>query len=500
MPAATVTSSPKRALEAEHEDARRRKRRERQRADVEEHAVDLLALCAPLDDADRHGEDEGSPGAEERGSGERADGADRDRAVIELERERLPHADERDHGEQPDHVRGGAEDRADDARGDADGADEPDEHAETQRELKEPRAAGRVRRVPPLLLREHLGDACERLPVIALLGHGDEPLRAVGRHQQRLGAGAQDAVSPLQLRPVDGEVGLMDERVRVLCVLREAGDADRDGGADRLARRLDVVELLGDGATNALGDLHRLLGRRLGKQDRELLAAETGRDVVVAQFGPEDLGDPLQHGVAGEMAVRVVDLAEQVEVGHDQRQRPLEALRAPELLRKRRGEVARVEEPRLRIDAGLRLQLRHRERPVDQQQRRDRERDEPWIAGPERGEDDAEGCEDEFRRERLVREQLAHRMTVDQADHGCDQRRVEYDEDDRRRGACKREADVVGRDQPVGALDEVCRPPRRHRRDREHEDVRRSARTRCRGCAAIRGCAGSAGSARAAQA
>ena len=243
----------------------------------------------------------------------------------------------------------------------------------------------------------------------------------------------------------------MDERVRVLRVLREAGDADRDGGADRLARRLDVVELLGDRAADPLGDLQRLLGRRLGQQDRELLAAEAGRDVVVAQLGAEDLGDPLQHRVAGEVAVRVVDLAEQVEVGHDQRQRPLEALRAPELLRERRGEVARVEEPGLRIDARLRLQLRHRERPVDQQQRRDRERDEPGIAGPERGEDDAERGEDELRRERLVREELAHRVTVDQADHGCDQRRVEHDEDDRGGGACEREADVVGGDQPVGA-------------------------------------------------
>ena len=75
-----------------------------------------LALRAPLDDADRHGERERGPRPEERGAGERADGADGDRAVVELERERLPHADERDHGEQADHVRRGAEDRADDAR------------------------------------------------------------------------------------------------------------------------------------------------------------------------------------------------------------------------------------------------------------------------------------------------------------------------------------------------------------------------------------------------
>ncbi len=280
--------------------------------------MDLLALCAPLHDADGHGDCKGGSRPEERGTRERADSTDRDRAVVELERERLPHADERDHGEEPDHVRRGAVDRADDARSDADRADEADEHAESQRELEEPRAAGRVRRMAPFLLRECLGDARERLAVVALLGHGDETLCAVGGHQQRLGAGAEDAVASLELRPVDGEVGLVDERVRILGVLRVAGDADRDGGPDRLARRLDVVELLGDRSADPLGDLHRLLGWCLRQQDRELLAAEAGRNVVMAQFGAEDLSDPLQDGVAGEMAVGVVDLAEQIEVGHDQ--------------------------------------------------------------------------------------------------------------------------------------------------------------------------------------
>ena len=281
-------------VEAEHEDRGRSERGERERADVEEHAVDLLALCAPLHDADRDRDCKGGSRPEERGTRERADGTDRDRAVVELERERLPHADERDHGEEPDHVRRGAEDRADDARSDAHRADEADEHAESRRELEEPRAAGRVGRMAPFLLRECLRNARERLSVVALLGHGDEALCAVGGHQQRLGAGAEDAVASLQLRPVDGEVGLVDERVRILGVLRVAGDADRDGGPDRLARRLDVVELLGDRAADPLGDLHRLLGWCLRQQDRELLAAEAGRNVVVAQFGAEDLGDPLR--------------------------------------------------------------------------------------------------------------------------------------------------------------------------------------------------------------
>ena len=177
-------------------------------------------------------------------------------------------------------------------------------------------------------------------------GHGDEPLDPLGGHVERLGARSEHTVAALQLGAVDGEVGLVDERVRVLRVLRIGGDADRDGRADRLARGLDVEAPVGDGAADALGDLERLLRRRLGEQDAELLAAEPRRHVVVAQLGAEDVGDALQHGVAGEVAVGVVDLAEQVEVGHDQRHRPLEALRAAELLRQRRREVACVEEAR----------------------------------------------------------------------------------------------------------------------------------------------------------
>ena len=152
----------------------------------------------------------------------------------------------------------------------------------------------------------------------------------------------------------------MDELVRVLASFGKPATP-----IETVARigSLDVSTsnvALGDGAPDALGDLERLLRRRLGQEDAELLAAEARRHVVVAQLGAEDLGDALQHRVAGEVAVGVVDVAQQVEVGHDQRQRPVEPLRAAELLGQRRGEVAGVEEARLRVDARLRLELRHR--------------------------------------------------------------------------------------------------------------------------------------------
>ena len=128
-----------------------------------------------------------------------------------------------------------------------------------------------------------------------------------------------------------------------------------------LARRLDLEAACRERTTDPVGDLERLRGGRLGEEDRELLAAEAGGDVVVPELLAEDVGDAAQHRVACEMAVVVVDVAKQVEVAHEQRERPVETLRARQLVHERGREVACVEEVRLRVDARLQLQRGHRE-------------------------------------------------------------------------------------------------------------------------------------------
>ena len=250
-------------------------------------------------------------------------------------------------------------------------------------------------RVATLLRGVRLDRTRQRRAVLAIVGNGDERGRACLWHDERLRACVEDAVPALQLGPVDGEVGLVDQLVCVGAVAREGGDTDRDGRANRLARGLDVDGRGGDCAPDPFGDLEGLFRRRLGQEDRELLTAEAGRHVVVAQLRPEGLGDSLEHGVAGEVAVGVVDVAEEVEVSHDQRHRPLEPLRARKLLRQRRREVTGVEEAGLGVDARLLLQLWDAQRAVDQQQRRDRERQQPWVEIPEGADPDAEGSEHE---------------------------------------------------------------------------------------------------------
>ena len=202
---------------------------------------------------------------------------------------------------------------------------------------------------------------------------------------------------------------------------------------------------LGDGAPDALGDLERLVRRRLREQDRELLAAEPGRHVVLAELLAEDLRDPGEDRVAGQVPVGVVDVAQQVEVGHDQRHRPLEAARPAELVAERGREVARVVEAGLRVDARLGLELPDRERAVHQQERRERERGQPDVVAPEHREADAERGQDEVGREVVVGEEprLAEREPAREAEHRREQDVVQPDEDDRRRDAREQRPQAV---------------------------------------------------------
>ena len=152
----------------------------------------------------------------------------------------------------------------------------------------------------------------------------------------------------------------------------------------------------------------------------------------MAQLGSKDLGDAREHGVACEVAVGVVDLTEQVEVGHDQGERAVEALGSGQLLVQHRAEVPRVEEPGLCIDARLLFETRNVERPVDEHEGRGRERDEPDVSLPEAGDADPERGEHEIGRDVRDREQagLTRSMPAPEVEHQGEQKVVEPHEDE----------------------------------------------------------------------
>ena len=94
--------------------------------------------------------------------------------------------------------------------------------------------------------------------------------------------------------------------------------------------------------------------------------------------------------------------------------------------------MARVEEPGLRIDARLLFEARHVQRPVDEHERRSRERNEPNVSLPEAGDADPERGEHEIGRDVRDREQagLTRSMSAPEVEHQGEQKVVEPHEDE----------------------------------------------------------------------
>jgi hypothetical protein len=154
--------------------------------------------------------------AEQRRTGDRADRADGDRAVVDLERERLPSADEPDDRREPDPVVAVPEDGAQDACRDPGDADEPDEGGQAPREREEAWAVQRVRaRVPAFAFGQRLDRRRERYDMLAVFGDRDQERLALLGELERVGARIEHAVPALELRPVDRQVGLVDQLIRV---------------------------------------------------------------------------------------------------------------------------------------------------------------------------------------------------------------------------------------------------------------------------------------------
>src|SRR5919198_357066 len=88
---------------------------------------------------------ESVPRSEERDAGERAHRADRDRAVLHLERQRLPGPDEGGDREQAEDIVAASEDETGCAGGHAGYADDDDERRQGSTQLQEGQFGGRVR-------------------------------------------------------------------------------------------------------------------------------------------------------------------------------------------------------------------------------------------------------------------------------------------------------------------------------------------------------------------
>ena len=128
------------------------------------------------------------------------------------------------------------------------------------------------------------------------------------------------AASPLRLRLVEREVGVLGQFVGVGAVGGEQRDAD--AGADRHFDSVDRIRL-----RQGLDHPRRRRVDRVRRGDRveddgEFVAAEPRREVAFAERVAQALRRHAQQPVAGRMAVGVVDVLELVEVDAADRQPP----------------------------------------------------------------------------------------------------------------------------------------------------------------------------------
>ena len=186
----------------------------------------------------------------------------------------------------------------------------------------------------------------------------------VGELVHRVRRVDDDRVAALALRRVQRPVGQPKELAAAVR-MGQVGDTCRHGQVrrdpDRRGSKL---------RRPALGDRQRLLGVRLGEQQRELVAADAAEDVACPRAHLENPRGVHQRRVARLVPVCVVDALEVVEVEQHQRERPAVTLRTADLAFDPLLERTVVEQPGQRIARRLRQQpgarVRVRDRQADQ--------------------------------------------------------------------------------------------------------------------------------------
>ena len=150
-------------------------------------------------------------------------------------------------------------------------------------------------------------------------GAGEIALEALQLVEIVLDRGAEAlAAAARGLGPVHREIGVLQQGLRALAVGREQRDPEARARLPDPGREPEgTIEL----ARDLVGDQGRRLGVGQVREDqRELVAADPGHGVALAQGRAHPLADLLEHVVADPVAEGVVDLLELVEVDQDDRE------------------------------------------------------------------------------------------------------------------------------------------------------------------------------------
>src|SRR5258705_2805800 len=128
-------------------------------------------------------------------------------------------------------------------------------------------------------------------------------------------------VAPFVLGAIEGLVGERHEAVgAVHAIVGERREPDADRHAAGIVTGIGEVAVL-HGRADARGKDRRAVRRRFGHDDDELLAAVARHQIDRPGFAAQQVADLAQHGIAGDVAARIVDRLETVEIGQHHRER-----------------------------------------------------------------------------------------------------------------------------------------------------------------------------------
>src|SRR5690606_6244904 len=150
----------------------------------------------------------------------------------------------------------------------------------------------------------------------------DLPFDDSSKAHGQLAVGPTHAVAAVSLGLVQGGIGVGVPVVPVAVHVHQAGaDADRADGGHGLLQAQQVA----GGLQHELGVAQDVVTALGHDQQAELVAAQAAGHVLRAGHRTQDAGDVLQHAVAGQVAVGVVDPLEAVAVHQQQADAALEA-------------------------------------------------------------------------------------------------------------------------------------------------------------------------------